>query len=69
MELVKSGPGPIGKVQVFQRDLAHFDQLHREYGGPPKINLTPLDFEYPPLLQVYTFFWWRLQLIHGGKDE
>ena len=37
-----------------------FDQLHREYGGSPRINLAPLDFEYSALLQVYTFFWWRL---------
>ncbi len=37
-----------------------FDQLHRKYGGPPRINLAPLDFKYSVIFQVSTFFLWRL---------
>ncbi len=33
------------------------------HGGcdtPPTLPLVPLAFEYLPLTQVYTFFWWRM---------
>ncbi len=36
------------------------DQLNGKCDLPPTFPLTPLDFEYLVLLQVYTFFWWRL---------
>ncbi len=37
-----------------------FDQLKGGCGAPPTFPLVPLDFEYLALLQVYTFFRWRL---------
>ena len=36
------------------------DQLKGGCGASPTFPLAPLDFEYLALLQVYTFFWWRL---------
>ncbi len=36
------------------------DQLNGRCGAPPTFSLAPLDFEYLALLQVYTFFRWRL---------
>ena len=40
------------------------DQLNGGCDPPPIFFSSPFDFEYLALLQVYTFFWWRLEIIN-----
>ncbi len=42
------------------------DQLKGGCGAPRTFPLAPLDFEYLALPQVYTFFRWRLYILHRG---
>ncbi len=74
MELVKSGPNLVGKVQEMATQITWtfptgLRPLQREYGAPPRINLVPLDSEYSALFQVYTFFWWRLYGLKPCKSR
>ena len=57
------GQTPFGKIkkcrhlkEFWNEAWPTFGQLHRGYDAPPGIDLGPLDFEYPALFQVCTFF-------------
>ena len=66
IELVQTRPSLIlkfkemAKHQFQNESWSSLDQLNGWCGACPTLPLLPLAFEYLPLTQVYTFFWWRL---------
>ncbi len=64
-ELVQTGPS-----LIFQKEAwSSLDQLNGQCGGPPTFSLTPLNFEYLALPQVYTFFRWRLYSLFDESSD